>query len=209
MDCALVLMVALAAALGAGASAPGDCPEPYEHVVAPAKGLTALASLLSAPYGRSVKRSGVLAFVRSKALDDGGYKVIDEVTRREALLQKARDEAGRAERESTELVCHALKSRLRLALAFGRASVAKRMALPENKSYSMQAMEAAIDATRDAAQELETLEKSVPPGLGEVTSLQLWTLHRRLLDIWETSKKRDDLGLIKRLDLPKLVREFL
>jgi len=203
----------------------------FEKVIERKKGRLGLAHLLRPPFGASITAAQVMRFLRSKSLDEGGYAVIDEAVRREALLEKAR-EAYRLPKQRTnepmargsggfgkgvsqnnetrgdplpgeqvELVYHSLKARLRLALAFGKATAAQRMAAPETASYSSQAMESAIDSMRDAARELEFVEKPVSPRAGRVTSAQLWEFHCRLLHVWEQSKKQDDIGLIGDLDL--------
>jgi len=200
----------------------------FEKVVAQGKGQSALSHLLRPPFGRSVARGQVLLFLRSRSLTDGGYAVIDEAVRREALLEKAREayrppkqrtnaatacgsggfgkgvsrnNEANPFRDKTELAYHSLKARLRLALAFGKAAVAGRMASPETASYSSQAMESAIDSMRNAARELEQVEKRIRPRAGQVTSRQLWDFHRSLLDVWEKSKNQDNVGLIRDLDL--------
>ncbi|MDO8683349.1 MAG: hypothetical protein Q7N50_07710, partial [Armatimonadota bacterium] len=130
----------------------------------------------------------------------------DEITRREAALDKARASASSSKMET---VYHSLRLRTRLALSFGRTAVAKQMASPQTKSYSIQAMEAGIDSMRDAARELEALEKLGAPLACEISSKELWEFHQRLLDIWDNAKKRDDLTLIRDIDLRKLGEELL
>lgn len=196
----VVLAVVLVCAVSAASFGP------LADVVAPSKERPQLTNLLSTPFERSLPRAKVVAFVRSKVLDDGGYAIIDEVTRREAALQVARDKNPG---DKTESAYHGLKFRLRLALAFGRIGVAKRMASPATKSYAVQAMESGIDAMRDAAKELEIVEKKTPPKANEVKSAQLWDFHRRLLAIWDRAKTSDDTGLIARVDIKELAKECL
>ncbi|MDO8588082.1 MAG: hypothetical protein Q7T82_13735 [Armatimonadota bacterium] len=164
-----------------------------------------MSYLLSPPFDRPPRQAKVLQFLRSKALRDGGYSALDEATRREALLDKLWQESP----ASSEVVYHALRMRLRLALALAKVAVARRMASPKTKSYCIQAMESGIDCMRDAARELEALEKQVQPGPNEVSSAQLWEFHRKLLGIWDTAKKRDDTSVIRAIDLEALAGEIL
>ena len=186
----------------------------FEQVVVQGKGRSVLSHLLRPPFGKSIGMAQVKLFLRSKSLGDGGYTVVDEAVRREALLEKAwtaaskRDKAD-AFRGKAEAAYHSLKVRLRLALAFGRAAVARRMAAPETASYSSQAIESAIDSTRDAARHLEFVEKQAKPRAGQVTSAQLWDLYGKLLDVWEKSKKQDNIGLIRSLDMQELVEKCI
>jgi hypothetical protein len=178
----------------------------FEQVTAPSKDCVPLSYVLSPPFDRSVVRQQVPRFLRSMALRDGGYGVIDEATRREAILQAEKEKIGGDEPGPAY---HSLRARLRLLQSFAKVSVARRMADPESKSYSIQAMESGIDCMRDAARELETLEKTVTPKPDEVNSAELWEFHRRLLDIWDNAKKRDDLSLIRDTDLRGLAKEIL
>ena len=178
----------------------------FEQVVAPSKDCVPLSYVLSPPFDRSVVVLQVPRFLRSMALRDGGYGVIDEATRREATLQLAREKSSGDE---SELAYHSLRARLRLLQSFAKVSVARRMADPGTKSYSIQAMESGIDCMRDAARELETLEKTVSPKRGEVTSAQLWEFHTRLLDTWDAAKRTDDLSLIRNVDLRAMTRDIL
>lgn len=178
----------------------------YERVAAPSKEYPALSYLLAPQYDRSLDRSQVPKFLRSKALNDGGYGILDEATKREALLQTA---AEKSQSPQAEFAYHALRARTRLALSFSKVAVARRMASPQTKSYAIQAMESGIDSMRDAALELESLEKMVTPKPTEITSAELWEFHRRLLDVWDSAKRRDDLSLIKNVDLQAIAKESL
>jgi hypothetical protein len=199
-----------AVTLAAGANAKWALKPPeaalYERVVTSSKSCPALSYLLAPPLNRSLDRAQVQKFVRSKVLDDGGYGLLDEATKREAALRTAGEKSDSPE---SELVYHALRSRLRLSLSLSKVAVARRMASPATKSYGIQAMESGIDSMRDAASELEMLEKTVHPRPGEVSSTELWEFHRRLLEIWDTAKRRDDLSLIKNVDLQGLAKEVI
>ncbi|MDO8682692.1 MAG: hypothetical protein Q7N50_04345, partial [Armatimonadota bacterium] len=128
MEFAIILAISLAVAVPVGAQSKWpeswqqDVVKHLDKVVAPSKSCPELSMLFASPYDRPLHRSQVIKFLRSKALDGGGYIVIDEITRREAALDKARASASSSKMET---VYHSLRLRTRLALSFGRTAVAK------------------------------------------------------------------------------------
>lgn len=92
-----------------------------------------------------------------------------------------------------------LKSRIRLAIGVARANISREMAgNAATSNYCFQAMEAAIDALRDAASDAE----KGPDGAARAVRIR--KLRTSLFEIWEAAQKSKDTRAIGGLDLTRL-----
>lgn len=131
----------------------------------------------------------------------GGLKRLDEC---KALYARALAGAGKPAPDSAKRFddsYHLLRSRLKLATGIARALVSQRMAASSTSSYCYQAMESAIDALRDAADDA----RKVSGGAKRADSIL--KLRSTLFDAWERAQRARSTDPIGEIDLRKAFDE--
>lgn len=88
-----------------------------------------------------------------------------------------------------------LKSRIRLAIGIARAQIARQMTSKDKTGYCFHAMEAAIDALRDAASDAAR----VPEGAARTEKIRKF--RAALFSAWEAAENSKDTSVIHNLDL--------
>ena len=94
-----------------------------------------------------------------------------------------------------------LASRIKLATGLARAAISRQMTGRQTSNYCYQAMESAIDALRDAADDAQ----KVPGGLKRSESIR--KLRSALFDAWERAQLSKDTSLIGEIELAKAFDE--
>lgn len=139
------------------------------------------------------------------------YSLLDMAVRKQkaldeckALHARAVSGAAGAAPESTKRFddsYYLLRSRIKLATGLARASIARQMTDPSSSGYCFQAMEAAIDALRDSADDAQ----KVPGGLKRAETIR--KLRSTLFEAWEQAQRSKDTDLIGEVDLPLAMDE--
>jgi len=141
--------------------------------------------------------------------DDASYGLLDSAVRRLKSLEDCKAEYAKAIKLAGKSAPAAaapfdppyylLRSRIRIGLGLARASVAIQMTGPDTSNYCFEAMESAIDALRDSADDAA----KVPGGARRADSIR--KLRTILFDVWESAQRSKDTRLIGEIDL---VRAF-
>ena len=117
-----------------------------------------------------------------------------------ALYAKAVSAAGSrapASAKGFDDSSYLLKSRIRLAIGLARAEISREMMGDDESGYCFQAMEAAVDALRDAALDAEKATGD------SVRAERIRRFRTSLFDVWEAAEKSKDTDVIGGIDLPK------
>jgi len=140
------------------------------------------------------------------------FEVLDDVSRREKHLDEAwkKMQPDMTNQPNFKATYNFLKYRMRVAEGLAKVAVAQKMASPEMRSYSIQAMEAGIDCLQAAARSRDELERvKKKSDLAEVRDLDaaaIRGIRKSLLDIWHTAQTTGSLDPILKLDLNEIVR---
>jgi len=139
------------------------------------------------------------------------YGLLDAAMRKQksldecrTLYAKAVKDAGRSAPGSAKRFddsYYYLASRIKLATGLARAAISRQMTGRQTSNYCYQAMESAIDALRDAADDAQ----KVPGGLKRSESIR--KLRSALFDAWERAQLSKDTSLIGEIELAKAFDE--
>lgn len=140
------------------------------------------------------------------------YVLLDTAMRRDRLINECKELYEKAITESKPANSDALLSGMntayyylhstaKLAAGVARAGVSQRMASSHSSSYCFQAMELAIDALRDSANDAE----QVPDGKQRAEFIRKFRAH--LFSVWDSAQRTKDMELINRIDLLSVFSE--
>lgn len=225
----LLLIVLVALMLPAAASeslVPADpdfswgkgCPSAVRHSLEEARAKWRDASVvpsspkwLSAPARTRFDEKYFRELLGRADRDPMAYGLLDTAMRKQksldecrTLYAKAVKDAGRSAPASAKRFddpYYYLRSRIKLAIGLARAAISRQMTAQTTSGYCFQAMESAVDALRDAADDAQRV-----PG-GAKSSESIRKLRSALFDVWERAQVSKDTGLIGAIDLSKIFDE--
>ncbi len=130
------------------------------------------------------------AFSRKKSLDSCKAEYLNAVA---LACASAPDTAS-----AFDVPYYLLRSRIKLAMGISRAAISLYMTKTENSNYCFEAMESAIDALRDSADDSDR----VPGGAKRAESIRKF--RSILFEIWERAQRSKDTKPIGEIDLAKV-----